>query len=525
MSLSSSEIKVTPLGGLGQIGSNMCLFEGPNDSILIDSGLLFPREGNTGVRYLIPDFFHINKEKLKAVFISHCHEDHIGALGHLLEFKPGLKIYTEVFTSKVIQTKFSKSKLDIELINDLSDVKFQDFQVSSFRVNHSTANTLGFIIKNSQRSLVFSSDFKVNLNEYKENNFDFERINKVCKGTEVTSFIDSTNILKKGKTIEETEVVKNLEPILKKSGRQFVTFFPSNIFRFLNIIKICNDNGKIPVLYGRSMHMYYNCALEANLVKGKGYEVQDIENVNPQNKNMVFLVSGCQGNFKSTLHNIAQDQSPFFKPQKGDTFVYSASIVPGNDKQVFKLINQFVEMGVEVIMSDDKPIHCSGHPGQEDIKIYLDHVKPSSVIPIHGESYFLKKHKDFLEKNYPEIQSYTLFNHSSLLFGETIKVIPTEGEKPLLVTYNDRIIDHQFISERRRLGENGIFILAIGKNKIDFKFLGLDIDLELQESIYSLASRFIQKKRNIEDLRIKVRKLIKDKLGHKPHVEVIDVRS
>ncbi len=522
MPLSNNEIKVTPLGGLGQIGSNMCLFEGKDESILIDSGLLFPREGHTGVRYLIPDFFHIDSSKLKAIFISHCHEDHIGALGHLLDFKPRLKIYTEIFTSKVIQRKYRKSSLDIEVINDQFTTSFKNFDVASFRVNHSTANTLGFIVKNNSKSLVFSSDFKVNLTKYRESNFDFKRINEITKGTDIISFIDSTNILKKGKTIEETEVIQNLTEILKTRGRQFITFFPSNIYRFLNIIKICNENNKIPVLYGKAMHMYYQCAQNANLIQDKGYEVQDIENVNPNNENMVFLVSGCQGNFRSTLHNIAQGQSPYFKPKKSDTFIYSASIVPGNDKHVYKIINQFTEMGVNVIMSVDKPIHCSGHPGQEDIKIYLDNVKPHSVVPIHGESYFLKKHHDFIKENYPQINSYLLFNHASLLIKNEIKIIENEPSKPLMVSYNDRIVGPQVISERRKLAENGILIVSISKKDTLLRPIGISLDPNTKQQVLDCAHRYSSKKSNPEELRIKIRKILNTSLGHKPMVEIIN---
>lgn len=521
---SINKIKITPIGGIGQIGSNMTLFEVGDESVIIDSGMLFPNDRNFGVNYLIANFLEMDFSNLKGIFITHCHEDHIGAIYHLLKKVPDLKIYCEEFSKCIIKNKINHHGDTFHIINEFSDISFENFSMHSFRVNHSTANTLGFILKSNEDSIIYSSDFKVDLNPQYETPINFKRIKELTKESKrKIAMLDSTNILYKGKTPSETDLIPELEKTLSHPTRTIVTLFASNIYRLITMIKICHKKGKIPVLYGRSMHNYYKAAIDSEIISDKGdTKAFDIENIDTKRDNIVVFASGCQGDFRSTFTNIVKGQSNLIKITAGDLFVFSSSVIPGNMKNIQAIYNMITQKGGEIITSKDALIHCSGHAAQEDLKIFINEVKPTDVIPIHGESYFIKKHVEFIKDNFPEIKTQHIYNFSEVTLGKNIKVSNVEAEAPLIIGNNKMLLHRQTISERRKISEAGIVFIIINtkNNDIDLKSYGVQWDKSDIKSIKDLTKRLYIKRNIAEDIRIKVRREITDMIKSRPFVSI-----
>jgi ribonuclease J len=508
--LTSNSFFVTPIGGVGQIGSNMTLVKSLKGSFLIDTGILFPREKGLGINHLIANFYAYDLSSVEHLFITHCHEDHLGAVKYLIKQLPNLKIYSERFTLEILKNKIQIAPERLITINHLYSTDVADFKVSSFRVNHSTAQTLGFVINHQNTALIYTSDFKVDLKAQFEEPIDFDRVNKLCcKSKKKVALLDSTNILRTGKTPTESELIPNLKKYLQIKRRTIITFFPSNIIRFIELIKMCHELKKVPVLYGRAMHSYYEAAINADLITGKrNQRAYDIDKIDVKDDNTVIFVSGCQGDFRSTLSAVARGQSAQLKIVPGDQVIFSASVIPGNQKQVGHLYNLFTELGAEVITNQDALIHCSGHASQEDLKIFVENVEPTDIIPIHGESYFLQKHLAFINESFPDAKSHLLANHQSVLIGEDIEVLEAQSIEPLIISNNGQELERSIISKRRKISESGLAIVYSKNPGFDISYYGVQISNEHIEEVNKTLISALKKQKSSEEIRISIRKKI-----------------
>lgn len=527
--------KICPIGGLGQIGSNMMEVTSSGASFIIDCGILFPYEDTFSISYLIPNFTDL--ERPECIIITHGHEDHIGALGHLVEQFPGITIYAPPFARELIKRKFNfyPRKLSYKLQTETEKpIVIDHLEVNYIQVNHSIPDTYGLLItnKSTQTGLFYISDFKVDHNAKLEPVFDFSKLKKLSKNLKKKVLMpDSTNITSSTeKTPSEEHVYPGIKRYLEKENKRvFITTFSSNIHRIHNILKASEECGRKCVLYGRSMMNYWETAYETGIVPSidKFYDVSDVDG--PDEK-LTVIVSGCQGDFRSTFRRIAIGQDSWFKPKKEDLFLLSSKAIPGNEKKISLCLNDLSKQGAKIVTSSDDLIHASGHACKEDLKEVVNEFKPDCIIPIHGESFFLERHLEWINDNFKKTRAFKLFNFDEFDL-ETEEIEHREPKEPLIIQGNAYLLDRDAIRERRKIAEAGLVIINIIHNKsklLDFSIntegITYQEDLPL-EKFEKNITRIIQKdfkasRPNIEQVRINSRRLFVDLLGIKPVVKV-----
>jgi len=411
----SSLFSITPLGGVGQIGSNMTLVKTLEVTILIDAGILFPREECFDINYLIPDFLQLNPEPT-ILFITHGHEDHIGCILHVLKSFPDIEIHAPLFASALIKSKLKSEGLNpfINIYNTQSHLSFHDLELVPIHVNHSIPDTYGVLIANRSLSVcaLYISDFKIDDSSPYEKPFDFKKLNQYSRDFKKKILLsDSTNIYAKNtKTNSEGDLIPALDAIISKSGRTFATFFSSNIHRLQTFINLAKKHNKKCILYGGALKKYFQIATETGHLTVPDKVMVEAESVDPKKDNLLILASGCQADLRSTFRRIAVGEDKIYKLTNTDTVIISSKAIPGNERKLTQVLNKIAESGSSIYLSDNYLIHASGHPGKKDLDLLLKAFNPHVLIPIHGESYFLQHFTDFVKQDYPNIMTVKLLN-------------------------------------------------------------------------------------------------------------------
>jgi len=525
--------KIAPIGGLRQIGSNLTILKLSNRWILIDIGILFPNDDFYNIDYLIPDLSQIDSTKVTDIIFTHAHEDHIGAVRHLFEYFPKIKIWARPFVADLIRTKFEYAKIDrkINVFKYHQTLNFDELSIEPIHVNHSIPQTQGFYIshKDLDTGVFFASDFKVDLESGYEEKFDFEKLATVkSRKSKTLAMLDSTSILNPGKTPSEQDLIPAFEEIFKsQNGRLFFTLFSSNIFRVQTIVDLCIKYKKRLCLLGRSVERYTEVAQKADVLNIPENLICSTPEAQA-NSNCIFIVSGCQGDFFGSLRRLVDDQHGDFKLKKTDTVIFSSKVIPGNEKKVYRIYNVLAEKEVPFITARDGLIHASGHASQKDIEIVIDKVKPDYFIPIHGESYFLKKHSELIQNNYPQIKTHTLFNWDEIHLKEdqTLSIQYNKAIDPLIIHGKGIQIERAAISQRRKLACNGSVFISLKRKplfcKIDLKGLPESVERDIPAYKEKLLQHFksnLFKKNDLEAqeaLRIFFRKMLFQRLSYKP---------
>lgn len=522
-----------PFGGLAQIGSNMIYADLGEKKILIDCGILFPYENAFNIEYLIPDMSQL--EHVDELIITHGHEDHIGAIGHVLKNFPDIVVHAPEFAKKLLELKLRHMGIShrIHLYDQAKVFYFDKWEVHPIEVNHSIPGTFGLLLlnKSSSHCLFYVSDFKVDPLTTYETYFNFDKLSLLTKGIEKRYLCaDSTNILNQEKTASEMSLIPSFERILSKENqRVFVTLFTSNIHRVRTIIETASKTNRSVVLLGRSVFHYIKAAQEVNLLP-QNLTLKDSSDIK-KDERIVVILTGCQGEYRGALRRVAHNLDPVFTPSINDIFVFSSKPIPGNSKRVSIIINKLVEAKAKVITDRDMPIHVSGHPGQEDLKILMNEFRPTHFIPIHGESYFLDEHINFVEELFPNVSTLLLHNFDSLqIFNDTNIIQSNESLEPLIYQSNQIELDRSVISERRKLSENGVIFVAIslaalnkGKDQFFIDSSGVPLALVKKlEEVKQLVSSQIRSAKNKdpedfkEELRVMIRNLCHNLIGQKP---------
>ena len=526
------------MGGVGEIGSNMTLIETPNNIIVIDYGILFPYDDFFDINYLIVDTTYLEQtDKKITLFITHGHEDHIGAVHHLVKKFPEMEILTPSFPYQLLKQRFEQKKMSLKakIYKEDDSFSFEFIKISPVHVTHSIPQTFGVIIeaKELETAILFISDFKYDLQPFNEKPFNTNKI-KESFGTykRRIAFLDSTNILKAGKTQSESELIKSFEELLKENKRTFITQFASNLNRMIIILDAAKKHKKKVTMIGRSFSKYIEAAQEAELFNRADFPIIEFESVqNYNDPKVIYIVTGSQGEHLGALQRIARNEQKNIEVKEGDRFIFSSKPIPGNEDKVYRIYNQLTNLGADLITFQDKLVHASGHPAQEDLKALITAIKPTHIIPIHGESYFLKKHKEFIKMNFPLIESYFLQNHDGIEISENeIKIFKNDAHEPLLIHGNDLIIEKAKISERRKLACNGLVVISFNHAKENYTVTTQGLPLSAEESMLKLKDYISYtfyselKKRDYEykqeQVRIKVRNFYHDLLGYKPIVIV-----
>ncbi|MBN1104157.1 MAG: ribonuclease J [Deltaproteobacteria bacterium] len=392
-------LSVIPLGGLGEIGLNMMVLEYDRQLLIVDAGLMFPEQYMPGVDVVIPDFQFLRerREEILAVILTHGHEDHIGAMPFLLkEFN--VPVYGTSFTLELLKEKLKEHNLlqqtNLVKVNPGEVTSLGPFSVEYIRVNHSIVDGVGLAVETPEGIIVHSGDFKIDQTPVDGQYTDMVRFAHYGKQNVLALFSDSTNVEKDGFTLSERDVKKTLEILFRLSkGRFIIAVFASNITRIQQIIDLAVKFHRKVVFSGKSMRVNVRIALEEGILRmPEGTETTEHAVEQLQDRQVVVVTTGSQGEPLSALTRMAQDKHKAIKIKSGDTVVLSSRFIPGNERAISAIINDLYRMGAEVVYEKVSDIHSSGHAYREELKLMLNLVRPRYFIPIHGEYRHLVKH-------------------------------------------------------------------------------------------------------------------------------------
>ncbi len=398
----ASPVRIAFLGGLNEVGKNITLFEYKNDIILVDCGLAFPDEDMPGIDLVIPDFSYIEKnaDKVRGIFITHGHEDHIGSLAYLLK-SVNIPVYSTRLTNGLIECKlkehglYGSAKLNVVKAGDI--VKAGGFTVEFIHVNHSIPDAVGFAIKCDGGTIVHTGDFKIDSTPIDGGMIDISRFSELGKEGVLCMMADSTNAERPGYTESERKVGDSFELLFRKAQKRriIVATFASNIHRVQQIINVAERFGRKVALSGRSLENVVAISSELGYLKVPDGILIKLDMINRYTDDQVVLITtGSQGEPMSALTRMALSDHRKVAIGPNDYVIISATPIPGNEKTVGRVVNELMKLGAEVVYEKMYDVHVSGHACREELKLMLSIVKPKYFIPVHGEQKHIQKHAE-----------------------------------------------------------------------------------------------------------------------------------
>ncbi len=404
MTNTKAKLKLIPLGGLQEIGKNMLAIEYKDTIVVIDCGLMFPDEDMLGIDLVIPDITYLlkNKEKVKAIILTHGHEDHIGALPYVLR-QLNVPIFGTRLTLGLIGNKLKEfgilSEVEMKTIKAKDRIKINEFDIEFIKTNHSIADSVAVALHTPVGVIVHTSDFKVDYQPVDGELIDLHRFAELGKNGVLAMLTDSTNVEREGYSMSESTVGSNFTEIFRNAGqRLIIATFASNIHRIQQAINASALCGRKVAISGRSMINVINVASELGYLDIPDNITIDIDSIDryPANK-ITIITTGSQGEAMSALTRMANSDHKKVEIVPGDTVVISATPIPGNEKLVLRVINQLFKKGAHVIYEALADVHVSGHAYQEELKLIQALVKPKYFIPVHGEYRHLVQHAQLAE--------------------------------------------------------------------------------------------------------------------------------
>lgn len=471
-----SSIKLIPLGGFNEIGKNMMVLEKGDDMIIIDCGVMFPDEEFPGVDYVIPDFSYItrNSSKLRAIIITHGHEDHIGGLPFL--FKEVMApIYATKLTKGLIELKLNEHQIfegvEVNEINENDVLNIGPFTIEFFRVSHSIPDTVGIVIKTDVGTIVHSGDFKFDQSPMYGKSTEFSKIGAFGMQGVLVLLCDSTNSEQEGYTLPEKVVGKALlEKFSQAQGRVIVATFSSHIHRIQQIMDMSEKFQKKLAISGRSLLKTIKIAGELGYLKIPDQMIIPINKIDEYPlKKVTILATGTQGEPLSALYKMAVNEHKRIQIMKSDMVIISASPIPGNEKAIANIINMLIKNGADVLYESIAGVHVSGHAAQEEIKMMINLIRPKYFIPIHGDNmHKVQNGKIALEVGIPEENIVIAQNGDVIKINSSLcKVSKNINTRTIYVDglgYGD--IDDIVLKDRKLLSKDGVVINIVGLDLI-----------------------------------------------------------
>lgn len=471
MKREKEKIKIIPLGGINEIGKNLTAFEYKEDIIVIDCGLKFPDEDMFGIDIVIPDVSYLikNKDKVKGIFLTHAHEDHIGALPYVLK-QLNVPVYGTKLTLGIVETKLKEhgllSSVELIRINPKDIIKLDSMSVEFIKTNHSIADSVAIAIHTPIGVVIHTGDFKVDYTPIDGEIIDLARFAELGKKGVLMLLADSTNVERPGYTMSESTVGKTFENIFSTAkGRILVATFASNIHRLQQIITAATKHNRKVAVSGRSMENIVTVAMELGYLE---FEKETLISVDAINKyppeNVVIITTGSQGEPMSALSRISNNDHKKISIIPGDLVIISASPIPGNEKLISKVINQLFKKGAEVIYESLADVHVSGHACQEELKLMHALVKPKYFMPVHGEYRHLKQHAELaIKMGLPQNNVIIVDN------GDIIEVGKDTLRKNGSVTSGNVFVDglgvgdvgNIVLRDRKHLSQDGILTVVV----------------------------------------------------------------
>jgi len=553
--MKKDEFIFCPLGGSGEIGMNMNLFAYGNEEqkkwIIVDIGVTFADDTVPGVDLIYPDpgFIVDKKENLIGLVLTHAHEDHIGAIAHIWP-KLQCNIYATPFTSVLIQEKFKEKKINIgnklKIIELNGKVQLGPFKIEFVTLTHSILEPNALSITTPLGTVLHTGDWKCDPNPLIGEKINEKKLKQIGEQGVLAMICDSTNVFSPGRAGSELDVRKSLLKIMSRNLKRIVvTSFASNVARMESIFYCAEKTGRKIALVGRSMHRIYKAAQQC------GYLTNLIKPLDPREakkisrEKIVYLCTGSQGEPNGAMMRISNYIHPDVIIESGDTVIFSSKIIPGNEKKLYKLHNQLVKNGIDVISEENEFVHVSGHPNREDLKDMYNWVKPKSLIPVHGEHRHMIEHISFAKEMQVPYTVQVENGDIVQLFSEgKPKIIDKAPSGRIYVDGNISVGEEsQSIKDRRNLSYNGFLEITIIINDIGsivkrpiISFKGIpnngeesNFIFELEDKIQDICKTFSLKNNNqhqhlIEALKTNCRKTVKEKTGKRPYTNVNLVR-
>ena len=470
---------VFALGGLGEVGKNMYCVMHEDELFIVDAGVMFPEADLLGIDYVIPDFTFLkeNEDKIKALLITHGHEDHIGGIPFLIQQVNIPRIYAPAQAKALIDKKLEERNIkysNIIIYNEETKIKTKKFNIEFFRTTHSIPDSHGIALTTPNGTIAMTGDFKIDLTPIgpMSNLHKMARIGE--KGVRLL-MSDSTNATVKGTSVSESVVDENLSEIFtnEKENRIILATFASNIYRLKHIIEICKKNNRKVALFGRSMDTSIDIAIQCGYIKDRKIIITPEEANRLKPKEVCLLCTGSQGEPLAALSRIANGSHKQIKLMPNDTVIFSSSPIPGNAQAVAKTINKLYLRGVKVYTNGTNEIHSSGHGNKDELKLMIRLFKPEYFAPYHGEYRMLKEHCDLaIDCDVPKENTFILEN------GDVLKISKDKIIKEGKVQAGDIYVDgsriggvgNVVIKDRKLMSSNGILVV-IANIDIDNKKL------------------------------------------------------
>lgn len=464
-------LKIIPLGGLGEIGLNMMVFEYQDTIFVIDAGLMFPEDYMLGIDIVIPDMTYLKKKKsnVTGIVITHAHEDHIGALPYLLK-DINAPVFGTAYTLGVIRHKLEEhgilASTRLHEISPNEQLKIGPFELSFIRVSHSVIDGVGIAIKTPYGLILHTGDFKLNHNPVDGMVTNVNKFAKCGEEGVLALLSDSTNVEKEGYTVSDQSVGETLETIIMNSGgRVIIALFASNVARIQQIIDIAHKKGSRLIFNGRSIELTVEIARSLGHIHiPDSMEITIDEIQHYPDHEILILTTGSQGEPMSALARMASDMHKQIKIKDGDTVILSSKFIPGNEKAITNIINNLYRKGADVIYEKISAIHVSGHAFQEELKLMIGLTKPQFFIPIHGEYRHLLLHARLAEQTgIPKEKIILAENGNIIEFDEKGGRIAGSVETSRVLIDGKGIGDvgRSVLKERRNLSEDGLVVVTL----------------------------------------------------------------
>ncbi len=470
--VSKTPLKIIPLGGLGEIGKNLTVYEYKDEILLVDCGMAFPDEETPGIDIVIPDFTYLtkNREKIKGLVVTHGHEDHIGAIPYLLK-NINVPIYATKLTIGLIEGKLKEHKLlasaSLNTVEPGSVLNFGAFSVEFIHVNHSIPDAVAFAIKTPAGVVVHTGDFKIDTTPIDDRVIDLSRFGELGKKGVLAMLADSTNAERPGYTMSERVVGESFQNLFNKAGnnRIIVATFSSNIHRIQQIIDAAVSFGRKVAVSGRSMLNVVSIAEKLGYLNVPDNVLIDIELIKKYKpEQLVIITTGSQGEPLSALHRMAFSDHRQVEILPDDMIIISATPIPGNEKLVSKVVNELMKRGANVVYEKMYDVHVSGHACQEELKLLMSLVKPKYYIPLHGEQKHLYKHALLAQTMGIPKENTLIANLGDVitLSKNDIKVLETVTAGRVLVDgLGVGDVGGVVLRDRKLLADSGIVIVTV----------------------------------------------------------------
>ncbi|MTI48965.1 RNase J family beta-CASP ribonuclease [Sporosalibacterium faouarense] len=471
MSKKEEKLKIIPLGGLYEIGKNITVIEYEDEIVVIDSGLSFPEDEMLGIDVVIPDITYLlkNKDKIKAIVLTHGHEDHIGALPYVLK-KINVPVYGTKLTLGLVENKLKEHNLKNTTLNTIkpgSNIKIGKFTLEFIRTSHSIPDSVAIAVHTPLGTILHTGDFKIDYTPINGEVMDFQKFAELGKKGVLALLADSTNVERPGYTMSESTVGDTFNDIFMTAAKQriIVATFASNIHRVQQIVNAAVIFNRKVAVSGRSMVNVVSVGVELgylNIPDGVLIDIKEIDKY-PDNK-IVVITTGSQGEPMSALSRLASSDHRLMELHSGDLVIISASPIPGNEKMVSKVINQLFKKGANVIYEALADVHVSGHACQEELKLMHTLVKPKYFIPVHGEYRHLKQHAELAENlGMPKENIFVGRN------GAVIEFTKNNAKFGSFVQAGNILVDglgvgdvgNIVLRDRKHLSEDGLIVVVV----------------------------------------------------------------